>query len=233
MFEALPIYTFLTLIILIPFTFFVLWKDKHLNKNKLYLILVLSLIATIVWDTVAIKTGIWGFLDANVSWRIIGIPIEEYIFGIWLTVMVLGIYTSLPRFKKHTISEPHFKEIPLLCIIFFLQFILVISLITNPISYIKWLLFFAIIPSIFYLWRKGERIDEVRLLATCLCMACIVIIIDNIFVPLGAWHYSEVSLLGHIGHIYWDDILFGIFNSVIIIGFYTSIPSRKMLTKKW
>lgn len=233
MFEIIPIYTLLAIIILIPSTLFILWKNKHLEKKKLGVILVLSLLATIVWDTVAIKTGIWGFKDENVSWWIVGVPLEEYIFGLWLTVTALGIYTSLPKFRKHTISEPHLAEIPLLGIIFFLQFLVVISLMNNPISYIKWLLFFAIIPSIFYLWRKGEHIDEVRLLATCICIAVITVVIDNIFVPLGAWHYNEASLLGRIGYIYLDDILFGIFNSIIIVGFYTSLPSKNMFTKKW
>jgi lycopene cyclase domain-containing protein len=193
----------------------------------------MCVVATIIWDTVAIRLGIWGFLKENTSWWILGIPLEEYIFGLWLPIVILGIYTSLPKFKKHSIKEPHLKEIPLLFLIFILQFFVLIYLLYNPVSYLGWLLLLAIIPSLFYLWRRGEKIDEVRLLVTCICVTAIVIAVDNVFVPLGAWHYNDNALLGNIGYIYFDDILFGIFNSIIVVGFYTSLPSEHIFKGKW
>lgn len=198
--------------------------------------MLFCIVATIIWDSVAIRLNIWGFLKQNVSFWILGIPLEEYLFGLWFPVTILGIYTLLPKFKKHSIPEPHLKELPLLGLVFLLQSIVLISIFQNPISYIKWTLFISIIPSLFYLWRKGEKIDEVRLLVTCVLMVLITIFIDSIFVPLGAWHYNELAILGHVGYIYFDDILFGVFNTIAIIGFYTSytsIPIKNTLMAKW
>lgn len=230
---GLPIYTFLVIVFFLPIIILVLKKDKKLDHKKLGIVLLFCIIATIIWDTIAIRLGIWGFPDENVSFWIYGIPLEEYVFGLWMPITILGIYTSLPRFRKHSIPEPHLKEIPLLVLVFLLQLIVLFSLFHNPISYIKWLLLLAAIPSLFYMWRKGERIDEMRLLITVLCMALIVIIIDSIFVPLGAWYYNDAALIAHFGTIYLDDILFGIFNAIAIVGFYTSLPSKHMWTGKW
>ncbi len=229
----IPTYTLLVLIFFVPPVFFILKRDKKLDKKKLAVVLFFCLIATVIWDTVAINLGIWGFPKESVSLWLFGIPLEEYMFGIWFPITILGIYTMLPKFRKHSIPEPHLKEWPLLCLVFFLQSIVLFLIFLNPVSYLNWLLFIAVLPSLFYLWRKGEKIDEVRLLITCICMAAIVVIVDHIFVPLGAWHYNEAALLGRIGYIYFDDILFGIFNSIAIIGFYTSLPSKHMLTGKW
>lgn len=232
--QPMPTYTRLAVVFLIlPAIFFVFRKGEHLNKKKLVVVLIFCVIVTIIWDATAIRLGIWGFHQDKISAWVFGIPIEEYIFGLWLPITVLGIYTSLPKFKNYLINEPHFREVPLLGVVFSLQLLVWFSMLANPVSYIKWILFITAIPSIFYLWRKGERIDEIRLLITCCLVAAVVVFIDSIFVPLGAWYYNDAALLSHFGTIYSDDILFGIFNSIAIVGFYTSLPSRRVLTGKW
>lgn len=83
------------------------------------------------------------------------------------------------------------------------------------------------------MWRKGEKIDEARLFITCFIMIGITVIIDLIFITNGAWYYDNGALIGRIGVVPIDDILFGIFNAITIIGFYTSLPNKNTLTARW
>ncbi len=230
---SIPIYTLLVIIFFLPVIWLILSKNKKLDKKKMIAILALCVIATIIWDTAAIKLDLWSFTKTNVSLWILGIPLEEYIFGLWLPITVLGIYTSLPKFRVSSLPEPHIREVPLISFVFLLQFITMLFMISNPVSYFKWTLFLAIIPSIFYLWRKGEKIDEIRLIITCALMVIIFVLVDLTFVPLGAWFYNDFATLGHYGYIYYDDFIFGVSNSILLVGLYTSLPSKNILKGKW
>ena len=231
----LPIYTKLSIIALIlPSAFFLFREGEKFNKKKLLIILIFSILITTLWDSIAINTGIWDFPKNAVSFWIFGIPLEEYIFGFALIIWVLGIYTSLPHFKHGIIKEPHFSETPLLLMVFLLQGVVFLFVfLSGAISYIKWLFILAIIPSIFYLFRKRERIDEIRLIFTCLLIVIVTFIGDFVFIKNATWFYNETALLGRIGYIPIDDVLFAIFNSIVIVGFYTSLPSKNILTEKW
>jgi len=228
----LPNYSRLALVFLVlPSLFFVFRKGSSLNLKKYLLIIILSPIFTIIWDTTAQATWLWRFPKEAVSFWILGIPLEEYFFAFWFITMVLGIYTSLPKLKIRPgifDNHPHITEPFLFTIIFILQFTAFSFLFTNPESYIKWLIVFAILPSVFYLWRKREHIDEQRLLITLIIMFAVAILIDLIFIPGNVWYYNELSLIGRIGIVPIDDILFILFNSIFLIGFYTSLPNKNM-----
>lgn len=233
LFPSLPSYTKLaSVFFLLPTIFFLLRKEEKLEEKRLFPVLALSIIAMLLWDTIAIKIGMWGFPRESVSYWILGIPIEEYIFGIFFSTAVLGIYTSLPKFRDYVRNSVHLLEIPLLLILFVLQLVTWLFLFfSNPVSYIKWLLFFTIIPSIFYLWRKGEKIDEVRLILTIIIMAVATVVIDLIFLPAGTWYYNESALLGRVGAIPIEDILFSVFAPITIIGIYTSLPPKHIFAR--
>lgn len=232
--NILPNYTKLALIfLLLPIIFFVFRKEERINEKKYLIVVGFSVLATIFYDTIAQTTWLWRFPNNSVSFWILGIPIEEYIFGLWLPTIVLGIYTSLPTNKNKAGSIlnkfPRIKESALFGIIFSLQLITWATLFSNPASYLKWVIFLAILPSVFLMWRKNERIDERRLLITLLIMLIAVVVIDLIFISSQAWYYNELALLGKIGIIPIDDFLFTLFNTIAIIGFYTSLPVRKNL----
>lgn len=234
-FSYLPSYTRLAIGFLIPFAvFFIFRKEEKFDEQKFLTILLLSIIATILWDSIAMKLNIWGFPKESISFLIFGIPFEEYIFGLWLSTVAIGIYTSLPHFKHHPINKSKLSDIPFLIIIFLLQIIAwLLIFFSNPTSYFKWLLILGIIPSIFYLFRKGEKIDEIRLSITCVAMLIVAVIVDLIFIKAGAWYYNEDALIGRIGIVPIDDLLFMIFSSITIIGIYTSLPPKNILTGKW
>ncbi|MEK7169878.1 MAG: lycopene cyclase domain-containing protein [Patescibacteria group bacterium] len=214
--------------------FFLLRKESKLEFRKLYLVLFVAFFMTLIWDHAAMKLGIWDFPRESVSRWFLGVPVEEYIFAIGFVVLTLGIYTSLPHFRQHIYDGPRLNEIPLLCAVFAVQFLAWLFIIhTNAQSYIKWLLFLAIPPSLFYLWRKGEKVDEVRMFITAGVLSVLTIVLDVVFIGSNSWLHFDEALLGRIGIVPIDDILFTVFIGVSIIGLYPSLPRKHMLTGKW
>lgn len=233
--QPAPSYTKWAVILLIlPSIFFLFRKESTLDRKKLFIILVIALVMGMIWDTIAINLEIWGFPRQNVLGWFLGIPLEEYIFAVSFVVITLGIYTSLPHFRQSVYDGPRLKEIPLLCLVFSIQLIVWSTLLySNAQSYIKWLLFLAIPPSLFYLWRTGEKIDEMRMFLTAGMLAIMTLAMDVIFTRANSWFHYDVALLGRIGIVPIDDILFSVFIGVSIVGFYTSLPYKHLFTGKW
>lgn len=231
---SMPSYTKWAIILLvIPSVFFLLRKGEHLDKRKLLACILIAIAAAIVWDNIAIKYRIWDFPLENVSGWFLGIPYEEYLFAICFTTITIGIYTSLRKIPK-TLNIPHFRTIPLLVVTSTLQLVVLHSLIfSNMSSYIKWSLVFVILPSVFFLFRRGEKIDYSKMILTVLIITSYSIIGDYIFIKSGSWIHYEPSLLGRIGIVPIDDIIFAVFTAVTLIGIYTSVPHRHPLIGKW
>lgn len=234
--SLLPHYLFFALLLLvIPAIFFVFRREKTLDERKLILILVISLIGGFIWDSIAIHFNIWGFPNENVIGWIFGIPVEEYIFFLTFPTISLGIYSSLPSHrKKHLLADEHkINDIIILLVVFALQIGVFTSMLFYGMqSYIKWLLFFSGFPAAFYLFRKGERIDELNLLITVSIWVLYMVIIDPFFIISRSWIYYDTALIGKIGVIPIDDILFTVFCSILTIGIYTTIPKKLLYSPK-
>lgn len=233
--QSAPSYTRWAVILLIlPSIFFLFRAESKIEYRKIFIISVIGIILGLVWDHVAIDLQIWDFPKESVIGWFLGIPIEEYIFAVCFCIIVIGIYTSLPKFKYHISDGPRLRELPLLGLVFSSQIIvLTLFFYSNAQSYFKWLLFLAILPSIFYLWRKGEKIDEVRMFLTAAILVVATLVVDVIFINSQSWFHYNDALLGRIGVVPIDDILFSVFTGVSIIGLYTSLPKNHMLTGKW
>ncbi len=233
----LPSYTVLSLtFLLLPSLFFIFRKHEHIDRRKFTAILLLGVAAGILWDRIAITYQIWGFPEESISGWFLGIPLEEYLFALFFCAVTLGIYTSLPRFVQPKLLEPFkIRTIPITFIFLLLETgALSLIFFTNIDSYFKWLLILAIIPSFFFIARKGEKIDFIRLTITCLIMSTLVIlIIDGVFIPAKTWIYYDQALIGRFGFIPIDDVLFAFFNTIVVVGFYTSLPHKHPITGNW
>lgn len=121
--QSAPAYTRWAIVLLIlPSIFFLFRKESDLDRKKILVISVIAIILGLIWDHVAIRLQIWDFPKENVTGWFLGIPIEEYVFAICFPTIVLGIYTSLPKFRNHAWDGPRLKELPLLGLIFFYRF---------------------------------------------------------------------------------------------------------------
>lgn len=230
LFNTLPSYLFFAfLFLIIPSTYFLFRREKTLDEKKYLLIVLISLIGGLVWDTIALHFQLWNFPKQTTLIWLFGLPLEEFIFFITFPTITLGIYSTLPQHRKKKIfsNEPKIKDAVMLLVIFALQIGVFTSMVFFGMSsYIKWLLFFAGFPSAFYLFRKGEKIDELNLAITVVIWVVYMLLIDPFFIISRAWYYGDATLIGKIWIIPIDDLLFVIFCAILTIGIYTSIPKK-------
>jgi len=89
---------FITLLIfaIIPgIIFFIYFKEKR--KQMIYSVGVLLIIG-IIWDNIGVKLKFWTLHD--VHYWFLGLPIEEYLFIIFLPLTVIGVYELINKKLK-------------------------------------------------------------------------------------------------------------------------------------
>jgi len=69
-------------------------RDK-INMKNLALSLFFLFIIGLIWDQISIRLGIWSFSEDKFIGNLFGIPIEEYIFFIFVPLLVITVYTLI------------------------------------------------------------------------------------------------------------------------------------------
>jgi lycopene cyclase domain-containing protein len=68
-----------------------IFRAKIKYKNLLISLFVLFILG-IVWDQISVRMGIWQFSSDKTIGNIFGIPLEEYLFMIFVPLLVITIY---------------------------------------------------------------------------------------------------------------------------------------------
>ena len=97
-------YTYIGLMLLfaiIPSIILVyLLRDKIKFKNLIITLLILFIIG-VIWDQISVRIGIWSFSQDKVLGNLFGIPIEEYIFVIFVPLLSISVYMLVKKiFEK-------------------------------------------------------------------------------------------------------------------------------------
>jgi lycopene cyclase domain-containing protein len=75
----------------------------YVNRKKIHLkalciaLLVLFLIA-VLWDQVSVRMGLWIFSQSEILWDLFGLPIEEYLFFLFVPLLSINIYLLIEGF---------------------------------------------------------------------------------------------------------------------------------------
>jgi lycopene cyclase domain-containing protein len=75
----------------------------YLNREKIHLkalciaLLVLFFIA-VLWDQVSVRMGLWVFSQSEILGNLFGLPIEEYLFFLFVPLLSINIYLLIERF---------------------------------------------------------------------------------------------------------------------------------------
>ncbi|MBI2547487.1 MAG: lycopene cyclase domain-containing protein [Candidatus Aenigmarchaeota archaeon] len=97
----LSLFVWLTTLVLWTFNFNVL---KHYKKTLL-LCIFFALVFSIPWDYLALKTGMWNFpKENNIGILLAGLPLEEFLFIIFVTLEVSTITLVLKKRVKSLIN---------------------------------------------------------------------------------------------------------------------------------
>ena len=73
---------------------------KSINFKVLGIALFILFIIGVIWDQISVRFGIWSFSQEKIIGNLFGIPIEEYIFIIFVPLLTIMIYTLVIKIKE-------------------------------------------------------------------------------------------------------------------------------------
>ena len=76
-----------------------LLRDRINFKNLVTSLFILFIIG-VIWDQISVRLGIWSFSKNKIIGNLFGIPIEEYIFIIFVPLLVIMVYTLVNKITK-------------------------------------------------------------------------------------------------------------------------------------
>jgi len=77
----------------------IILRDRIKLKNLAISLFILFIIG-VIWDQISVRLGIWSFSNEKIIGNLFGIPIEEYIFFIFVPLLVITIYTFINKINE-------------------------------------------------------------------------------------------------------------------------------------
>ena len=74
----------------------------YINRKKIYFktllisLFILFLVA-ILWDQLSVRMGLWSFSQNEIVGTLFGLPIEEYLFFIFVPLLSINIYLLIEK----------------------------------------------------------------------------------------------------------------------------------------
>jgi lycopene cyclase domain-containing protein len=74
-------------------------RDR-INFKTLGITLFILFIIGVIWDQISVKLGIWSFSQDKIIENLFGIPIEEYLFIIFVPLLTIMVYTFVTKINE-------------------------------------------------------------------------------------------------------------------------------------
>jgi len=65
---------------------------KRIHLKTLGIALVLLFIIAVVWDQLSVRMGLWVFSQDEMIGNLFGLPVEEYLFFLFVPLLCINIY---------------------------------------------------------------------------------------------------------------------------------------------
>jgi len=76
-----------------------LLRDR-INFKNLVLSLFTLFVIGVIWDQISVRLGIWSFSQDKIIGNLFGIPIEEYLFIIFVPLLIITVYTLINKIDE-------------------------------------------------------------------------------------------------------------------------------------
>ena len=76
-----------------------IFRNK-INFKNLGISLFILFIIGIIWDQLSVRFGIWSFSQDKIIGNLFGLPIEEYIFIIFVPLLTIMVYTFVTKINE-------------------------------------------------------------------------------------------------------------------------------------
>jgi len=92
----------LTVFVVIPNIILVYLNRQRLRARTLVPALLILFIIAIVWDQLSVRLGIWSFSQNEIVGTFLGLPVEEYLFFIFVPLLSINIFLLIEKTGKST-----------------------------------------------------------------------------------------------------------------------------------
>lgn len=90
----------LTVFVVVPNIILFYLNRKQLHVKTLLASLLILFIIAIVWDQISVRLGIWSFSQNEIVGSFLGLPVEEYLFFIFVPLLSINIYLLVEKAWK-------------------------------------------------------------------------------------------------------------------------------------
>ena len=73
---------------------------KRINFGSLIIAIFILFIIGVIWDQISVRLGIWSFSQDKTIGTLFGMPIEEYIFMIFVPLLVITVFTLISYYRE-------------------------------------------------------------------------------------------------------------------------------------
>jgi len=88
----------LCLFVIIPNIILLYLNRKRLQLKTLSIALVLLFIIAVIWDQLSVRLGLWVFSQDEIIGNLFGLPMEEYLFFLFVPLLSINIYLLIEGF---------------------------------------------------------------------------------------------------------------------------------------
>jgi lycopene cyclase domain-containing protein len=90
----------LIVFVVIPNIILFYLNRKQLHLKTLFLSLLILFIIAVIWDQVSVRMGVWSFSQDEIVGSLLGLPVEEYVFFIFVPLLSINIYLLVEKAWK-------------------------------------------------------------------------------------------------------------------------------------
>jgi lycopene cyclase domain-containing protein len=91
---------FLTVFVVVPNIIMLYLNRQQLHARTLLLALLILFLIAIIWDQISVRLGIWSFSQKEIVGSFFGLPIEEYLFFIFVPLLSINVYLLVEKAWK-------------------------------------------------------------------------------------------------------------------------------------
>lgn len=82
----------LCVFVIIPNIVLLYLNRKNIHMKSLCVALVILFFIAVLWDQLSVRLGLWSFSQNEIVGNLFGLPIEEYLFFLFVPLLCMNVY---------------------------------------------------------------------------------------------------------------------------------------------
>jgi lycopene cyclase domain-containing protein len=88
----------LCIFVIIPNIILLYLNRKRIQLKSLGVALIILFVIAVLWDQLSMRMGLWVFSQDEILGNLFGLPIEEYLFFLFVPLLSINIYLFVEGF---------------------------------------------------------------------------------------------------------------------------------------